>query len=267
MKTMKIFGGVGILLIALIAGLMFYLLTNLDAIIKRVIETEGPEVTRTSVSLRDVAVKPFAGTGELNHFVIGNPDGFDSEYLLRWDTIRLDIDPLTVNSEVIVIEEITISGVNIIAEQKGLKTNLQKLLDNLQQSLSSSAESEPEGQAKDVRLAVKHLSFQQNSIDFVTEKYGSYTLEIPSFELNNLGSKTNGLTPQELGYAIVQPLVQKAKRQVEERAKQLAKEELEAKVNEKKDELKAKADAELEDKEAEAKSKLDSKLKGLLNKE
>jgi len=68
-----------------------------------------------------------------------------------------------------------------------------------------------------------------------------------------IGDPNKGLTPEELGQAVLQPLLKQAKQSVENRLKSLVKEELEAKLDEKKEELKAK----VKEKEGELKNKLE----------
>ncbi|WP_086932237.1 hypothetical protein [Agarilytica rhodophyticola] len=267
MKGIKIFGGLIALLLVIVVGVVVFVLGNLNQIVKETVETVGPEVTQTNVLLDQVDIALTEGKGELNDFVIGNPQGFSSPHLLKWDTIRLQIDPASVTSDVVVIKDFTIEGVDIVAEQKGLRTNLQALLDNLDSGASSPKQEKPSqsGEARDVRLMMEQVRFADNSINFVTEKYGSYALPLPSFELSNIGDKTTGLTPEELGVAILKPLIKQAKKAVEERIKGLAKEELEAKLKEKEKELKAKAEAKKEELKAKVddkKDKLKEKLEG-----
>ncbi len=282
MKILKIILGVGVLLLVLAIGLAVFVFGNINHIVKQVVETVGPDITRTSVRLERVDIKIFRGKGELNDFVVGNPAGFDSEHLLKWDTVRVQIDPATVRSEVIVIKDVVIEGVNIKAEQKGYATNLQKLLDNLKSGASSNGDAAATAQSEEaeVRLVLEKLRFADNSIDFISERYGSYTIELPAFELADVGDKNTGLTPAELGQAVLRPLVKAARKSVEQRLKDLSKEELEAKLEAKKEEivaearakeaaLKAKADAqeeELEQKLKQEKERLDKKKAALKEK-
>ncbi len=282
MKTVKILGFVFILLVAIVVGLIVYVFGNINQIVKEAVETVGPQVTQTHVGLRDVDIKPTKGRGELNHFVIGNPEGFSSPYLLKWDAIAIEIDPASVRSDVIVVNDMIIRGVNIKAEQKGTGTNIQALLDNISsESEESQSSAEESSEAEDIKLALSHIVFADNDVELITEKWGSYTLSMPSFELSGLGDKNNGLTPEELGKAILKPVLKQIKDQMEDRLKGIAKEKLEEKLKEKKEELKAKVDEkkqelkddldqkkeELEDKadvkKDELKEKLDNKLKNL----
>ncbi|MFL0799310.1 MAG: AsmA family protein [Agarilytica sp.] len=260
MKTVKILGAVFILLAALVVGLIVYVFGNINQIVKEVVETVGPQVTKTHVGLRDVDITLTKGRGELNHFVIGNPDGFSSPYFLKWDAIAVEIDPASVQSDVIVINDMVIKGVKINAEQKGTSTNIQALLDNIPSDKSETQPTTAEsGETEDIKLALSHIVFAENDVELITEKWGSYTLSMPSFELNGLGDKDNGLTPEELGKAILKPVLKQIKDQMEDKLKDITKEKLKAKLEEKKEEIKAKVD----EKKQEFKDDLEKKKETL----
>ncbi len=266
MKAVKILGWVFVLLVAIVAGLIVYMFNNINQLVKTAVETVGPEVTHTHVGLRDVDIKLTKGRGELNHFVIGNPEGFSQDSLLTWDSIALEIDPSSISADVVVIKDVVIKGVTIQAEQKGLSTNIQKLLENLDSGESSNSSSQDDKSATsetDVKLALEHMLFAGNSLTVVTEKWGDYTLEMPSFELYDIGDKNTGLTPEQLGHAILKPVLKHIKDHVEARLKSISKEKLKEKLKEKQAELEAKVDekkAELESKVDEEKADLEAKL-------
>ena len=253
MKVVKWFGGILVLVLLIIAGVAFYGLSNLNRLVKYGVETEGPKVTQTAVSLGKVDIKLLDGKGELSNFMIANPKGFDSPHLFKADKVLLQIDTSQLTGAVKVIKEITIDGVDIVAEQKGLSTNIQALLDNLPKSNASSTESETDTASPEIRLMVEKLNFTNNSITLKTEKYGEYKLELPKIVQTNIGSKAQGLTPEELGRAILKPFLDKAQKSVEKKIQDVVKSEMTDKV-------KAKADEELKKQEDKLKGKLTEKL-------
>lgn len=264
MKTIKFFAVLIVLLVALVAGVLVYVFQNINELVKEAVETHGPQVTQTRVELRDVDIKLTEGSGELNNFVIHNPTGFDSEHFLSWNKIGVAIDPRSLQSEVIVLKNVVIDGINIKVEEKGFKTNIQAMLKNLPKSDASSSGSSDGGSAgsedsEDILLALERLDFKNNAVEIITENFGKATLKVPSFELSNLGSADNGLTPEELGEAILRPLLKKTQEAVEERIKGLAAGELEAKLRQKKEELEAK----LEEKKEELKQDVEEKKEEL----
>lgn len=260
MKTVKILGLVFILLVAIVAGLIVYVFNNINQLVKEAVETVGPEITQTYVGLKEVDIELTKGRGELNHFVIGNPEGFSRDPILTWESIALEIDPSSISSKVVVIRDVVIKGVEVHVEQKGMSTNVQALLDNVSsgntgEEIASSDGGSSTSSQSDVKLMLEHMRFEDNSVEITTEKWGSYTAKMPSFKLHQIGDKNTGLTPEELGQAILIPVLKQIKDQVAERLKSISKEKLKEKLKEKEAEIKAK----IEEKKAEVKNKADAK--------
>lgn len=254
MKVIKWLGILIILLLLVIGGLAFYGLNNLNKLVKYGVETEGPKVTQTDVALGSVDIKLLDGKGELSNFSIANPAGFSSPHLFKADKILLQVDPTQLTETVKVINEITIDGVDIVAEQKGLTTNIQALLDNLPASDDSSAPADDDSsESADIRLMVEKLNFINNTITLKTEEYGEYKLELPAIVQSNIGSKSKGLTPAELGQAILKPFLDKAQSAAESKVKEVVKSEIT-------DKAKAKAEEELKKQEEKLKDKVSEKL-------
>lgn len=268
MKAIKIIFALGAVALAIAVGILIYVVVNLNQLIKSTVESEGPSLTKTVVELNAVDVSLFKGSARLSDLVIGNPQGYSSDYLIKWDTVQVDTDPVSLSKDVMVIENIVIQGVKINAEQKGYSTNLQALLKNLESPSDGAATpSEADASGADILLAVKKLTFADNAINFVTEEYGAYQLELPSFELADIGSASKGLTPEQLGVAILKPLVKQAKRAAEKRLKDAAKEKLDAKLDEKKQELEEKLDKEKDKLKGKLGDKAGDTFKNLLNRD
>ena len=244
MKGLKITGWILLLLIIIIIGAAVFLISNLNTIVKQAVESEGPKLTETSVLLDQVDLKLLNGRGELNEFVIGNPDGFNEENILEIDQFVLQFDPTSAFGDVVVVNEITLKGLVLTAEQKGLNTNVQALLDTLT-SGSSGSSSEVDGEAGDPidkKIILENLDFSDNVIRLVTEKWGSYDLKLPSFSLVDIGKQEGGLSPEELGIAVLEPLMKNAQKTIEQELKKISEEELKKLVKEKEAEIKAKID-------------------------
>ena len=239
MKLGKVVAGFLIIAVLVAAIIVGYLFNNINAIIKSAVESEGPKVTGTEVLLNavDINIGLESAGGELKLFSIANPVGFAQPRVFSAETIRVAVDPTSLVGDVIVMKDITFEGIHFYAEQKGLTTNLQALQKNLDTfvgaSTSAPAQSdEPVGEA-DVRLMVENLKFADSGLHLTTEKYGSFDLKLPSFELSDLGDKKVGLSPAQLGNAIMQPLVKRAKKQAEKALKERAKDEVKARAEEK----------------------------------
>ena len=231
MKAGKVVGVVLIVAVLVAVIVAVSLLNNINAIIKAAVESEGPKVTGTEVLLNvvDINLGLESAGGELKQFSIANPAGFTQPQVFSAETIRVAVDPTSLVGDVIVMKDITIEGIHFYAEQKGLTTNLQVLQKNLDAfmgpSTAAPAQSDEPVSETDVRLMVQNLKFADSGLHLTTEKYGSFDLKLPSFELSNLGDKKVGLSPAQLGNAIMQPLVKRAKKQAEKALKDRAKDE------------------------------------------
>lgn len=249
MKFVKVFGGIVLLVVALLAVLFIYVLTNLGSIVRDMVEQVGPQITQTPVHLGNVDINVREGRGQLSDFAVENPAGYSSENLFTFDNVILQIEPGSVTQPVKVLNEVTIEGVQITAEQKGMTTNLQEVLKNIQSS--GGPADEPPAEQTDVRLMLEQLNFTEGTIKLITEKHGEYDVTLPRVELKNLGDRTTGLTPEELGKAILEPLVKQAQRAVQTRletaAREKAEEEVKGRLEEKlKEELGDDADKKVE---------------------
>lgn len=240
MKVGKIIGGLLLVVILVVAGIAYLGLSNINALIKNAVETVGPQVTKTDVSLSAVDFKLTEGRGELHGLVIGNPPGYNSEYAFSLGTVALQVDPVSVTGPVIVIKEILVDGAKLVAEQKDLtKSNLVDLLNNMKGGGKAEAPapaSDSDGGASDVRLMVERFSFVNSSAQVLTQQWGEKTLSLPAVKLKNIGDKTTGVSPEELAQVMLQSVIEQTKKQVSRDLEKRAKAEAEAKLKEKLDE-------------------------------
>lgn len=248
MKAIKWVVAILAIIIAVVAIVAVVGLKNLDAIVKAVVEEVGTDVTGTRVSLASVDIGLKEGRAELQGFSIANPRGFSDARLLSVGKVAVDIDPLSVTKDVIVIDEITLSGINILAEQKDLtRTNIEALLNNIRERSASSASAQkPEGtqqqeEAAEVLLAVKKFVFEKSDIKLLSDEWGELTVPLPAITLQNLGSAQKGLTPEQLAQQAMEPVLAQVRRSVtaylkevaQEKAEEKAKEALQKKLDEK----------------------------------
>lgn len=252
MKIMKILGILVLLLVIIIGGALFYLFSNINGIVKRGIESKGTEMTSTDVDVGGVDIELLNGRAELSNFTIANPSDFGSPKLFEAKQLVFNIDPASIRSDVIVIDEILVDGVTVVAEQKGLTTNIQAILATIKENLPKSKDDAVKKDGEPLRFMVKKLRFADSSLRLITEKHGEQEFVIPAIEAAGLGSKEAGLTAQELGVAILEPYLEKAKAVARDKARAVAE-----------DKLKDKAEAKLKDKLGDDVEKASDKIKNL----
>ena len=72
----KIALGALLVLLLIIGGSVYFLLSNLDGLVKTAIETYGSEATKTAVSVSSVKIVLQDGSGSIQGLTVGNPKGF-----------------------------------------------------------------------------------------------------------------------------------------------------------------------------------------------
>ena len=58
------------------------------------VETYGPEVTQTSITLESIELSAFSGSGLISGLVVGNPDGFNTPHAIKLESFSMKIEPM-----------------------------------------------------------------------------------------------------------------------------------------------------------------------------
>lgn len=183
-KTFKylIIGTVVIVAVAFIA-----ITFTIDSIVKSGIEDIGTEMTGTSVTVENVSISPFSGSGTISGFRVANPEGYNQEYAMEVNDFSIELELMSMFSDRIIVNQLTVEGPAIYVEQKLPENNLREILSNIN-SVSS-------GETTDAELFIEHFTMQNGTADLYTEVGGerSAQVEISAIELNNLGSDQEAL--------------------------------------------------------------------------
>jgi len=148
--------GLGVMIAGVIAIIVLAIL-NLGAIVKTATETYGPRITRTEVRLGSADISILSGSGSLNKFFLGNPEGFAMPSALECDTIWVKVVKESLATDTIVIEEIIVDGPIVSYERRGNTDNFKTILNNIRQTVASEkkaapADQEATGAEKTIRI-------------------------------------------------------------------------------------------------------------------
>lgn len=203
MKTLfKILAGLAVvLLIVIVVGVL-----NLDKGIKAVVETVGPELTKSSVTLSDVDLSLTSGEGSLFGLVVGNPAGFKTKNAFSLGEISLAIDPASITTDTIIINSIRIIAPEITYESLKGGTNLDQLQKNVEQALGASsggAATETKGSDEEAaakKLIIRDLTITGGKISYSNALLGnkSISLPLPPLHLTGIGEKSGGASAGEV---------------------------------------------------------------------
>ncbi|MFW2371654.1 MAG: hypothetical protein ACN4GM_00920 [Gammaproteobacteria bacterium] len=267
----KIIPAIVLVIILATTVLVFYVLSNLDALVKAAIEKYGSQATQTAVRVESVKIDLSEGAGAINGLTIANPQGFAMPNAVSLGEISLKLDIQSLKQEPYIIDKIIVRAPQLFVEiNQDNKTNLNQLTKNLSAGMPTSRTEDQaavdETSAEQPRLIIRQVSFSDGNIQarVVPLKNKEYQLKLPALNMSNLGGNT-GATPSELAREIISRLTDRAREEIKKKGidQELDKfkAEARARVDEEKAQLKQKTDSQLEDK----KQKVKDKLKDLFN--
>ncbi len=259
----KIILGIALLLCITIGGGIYYLLTNLDAIVKMAIEKYGSEAIKTQVRVDKVRIKLKEGSASISGLTIANPPGFSMPNAFSLGDISVGIDINSLTGDVIVIREIGIAAPEVFFEMNADK---QANLDVLSKNLGTGAETPPasEKPGKEPKLIIRKAELSGASLQALVVPLNNkeYQLKLPTITMTNLGG-SKGAPPATIARQMLDQLLDRVKAEVK---KQGIGAELKEKIDAKKAEIKAEANAKVAAEKEAAQKKVDSKKKAAQDK-
>ena len=216
---------------------VYYLLSNLDSIVKAAIESYGAEATQTSVRVEKVQLELTDGSGAISGLTVGNPQGFAAAQAFSLGEIATQIDLKSLSEDVTVIEHIIVRAPEVFFElNEAGNNNLEKLNKNLSSGTSAKSGSSPsKSSGSEPKLIIRKLLFEGGSIHAkVVPLNKDYDLKLPKIEMTDLGGK-NGATPGKIADQVLKELTAKALAEVKRKGLDQYKEKLEGEVNQRLD--------------------------------
>jgi len=209
-------GAVAIVLLLIIGGVT-YLYLSLNSLVKKAVETVGPAITKTDVTLASANLSPFSGSGRLNGFFVGNPKGYEAPYALKLGSIAVSIDKGTLFKNPIVVNSIELREPQLALVGTPGGTNLQDLMQNIKsygsskQTPSTPSATSPSGKQQEGRkFIVKSVVISGTTLDVSLGALGQHvnqSLTLPEIRLQNLGTTSDGLSAAQLSEQILTPLI------------------------------------------------------------
>lgn len=208
MKIKIILGSIALLAV-LLAVAILVVGTHLGGLVKAGMETVGPKVTQTTLTVENVNLSLFAGSVGVQGLVLGNPEGYKSLTSISVSNAAISLAPGSVLSDKIVIHSIEVRAPEITFEGNPLgANNLTKIMANVksltgpadQASTNASAPS-PAGQAKPAKklevddFLITGAKVHANLTGLVNKEI---TLPLPDIHLTDLGKGSGGITAADL---------------------------------------------------------------------
>ncbi len=179
------------------------------SLVERALLRIGPQILQAPVSLEDATLAPLSGQGSLDNLRIGNPPGWSENPALRVGRVQMRVRPLSVFDPVVEVEELVIRDLVVNYETKIVASNISDLLKNVEAALGKGDDAKaPPAQSPDdkpVRLIVRRLVLNEATVN-LSAGARILTIPLPEISLVELGVKEGGLTPAQLGFAILRSL-------------------------------------------------------------
>ena len=129
-KKLLLLGGIGAIVLvvaAVIVGAMF-----LDGIVKKGVETVGPQIVKVPITLNEVHIGLLTGSAKVQGLVIGNPAGYQTPYAISVGLAEVGVNPASVLSDKIVIRSVHVKSPEISFEGNPLgKNNLGDIMETV----------------------------------------------------------------------------------------------------------------------------------------
>lgn len=184
------------LLVLAAGGALWWLYASRDAILKRAIESYGPQLTGVSVKVGSVKLEPLDGRGAIKRLEVGNPKGFTAPHALSLGEMRLALDPASLAADVVHIREVSLESPSITYERGANGDNLSAIQKHIESYLPRSApgKGKPADKAAERRFIIDRVQVRKARVSYG----GSLNVDVPDLVLNDLGKKAGGATAAQI---------------------------------------------------------------------
>lgn len=197
-KTVKILLGILLFLVLMLAAVAI----GLDNFMEREIEDRSSEILQTQVSIANLSLSLFGGSGSIKGFKVQNPDGFSEHTALLFEEADIHVELSSLFSDKIVVHQLIIRRPHIYFEQQGTQVNLNELRKNLETVSAGEA---------DKALIIEYLLIEEGVITLNTsiDRENETRVELEFFELEGIGREGNNTVQQSMKQ-VLEPLLEHA---------------------------------------------------------
>lgn len=196
----KILLGVGIGFLAVIVIVFIVVGFFLGDVVKAGMETVGPKITQTTLTVDAVHISALTGSAGVNGLVLGNPEGYKSPSAISVAKAAVSVSPFSVLSDKIVVKSVEVREPEITFEGNPLgANNLKKIMDNVNAFAGTGAQTGTNAAAQTgEKKPAKKLEVDDFLITGAKVHFNGATLPLPDIHLTDLGKGPDGITPAAL---------------------------------------------------------------------
>lgn len=167
-----------------------------------------PNAPLTLMAFNQLSLEPLKGLLYIEGMRISNPPGFTRRDLVNLEELRIDLDPDTLQSDTLIIEDILISRPRIRYERQIMSDNIKALQKEIEQATMRRSEAlgkeekeakvsttseEEEGQ----KVIIEHLLIPNGMVRAKLSAMPSIPVPLPTIEMNDIGKEKGGASASE----------------------------------------------------------------------
>ncbi len=193
---------IALIVIVLVAGWLY-----LEPLVKGVVNKFGTEVTGTEVTLTGFSLHPLDGEVEIKGFTVANPKGYTTPNLLSLGGVFVKVDPKSLTSDTIVVENIRITKPELTYEMPNFSTsNVMQLQENVARNTAQSSTPAKEEKVKETaakpakNIVIRKVLVEDGALSALTplqKDKKPLELNLPSIEINGIGDGKKNMSIDE----------------------------------------------------------------------
>ena len=181
-----------LVLVAAIGAGLYYLFTNLDALVKAAIEKAGSQTTQTAVRVDSVKIALTDGAGTIKGLSIANPKGFDARHAFVLDAVETQINIKSLTKEPYIIDKVVIRKPQVFYEMnKDRKGNLNELYNNIAAATAGGSSDKTAAKGVEPKLIIRQFLFADATVEATVVPLNNkqYTLKLTDHRPERSGRK------------------------------------------------------------------------------
>ncbi|MBN1419347.1 MAG: hypothetical protein JXP34_11250 [Planctomycetes bacterium] len=198
----KLFKIVAVLFVIMAAALIVLYL-SLGGIVRKAVEAAGTSALATPVRVAGTKIDLFGQKVEVKGLQVANPEEFEQPDALSLGRFEVAASIPSFLRDVIDVSEIQVEELHLTVEQKGLKTNVGVLLDNLEGEPAAEAppekeappEPEKKGPEKRFKIALMRIAGTKVTLGSSLLSGEAKEVAIPDIEIRDIGTGPDGPVP------------------------------------------------------------------------
>lgn len=209
-KTRRILLALAAFIIVVVLAVGIIAVIAIDAIAKRGVEEGATYALDVPAALGGIDVGILSGSVEMTGLEVSNPEGFPAPHFLALGEGGVEVTLGSLTKDVVNIPELRLYGIDVHLQQRGGKSNMGVILDNLGRFEKESDDPPADEPAPGKKFIVEMIDIRDVRVHVDPgEIIGSVVPDIvvPEIQLMNVGSDGSGVTLADLTNIIVQAVV------------------------------------------------------------